>query len=82
MVWGCMSSLGVGLLCILRETVKAMKYIKILQNKLLSTARDLFRNQSWIFQDDNVSCHHAKVAQKWFKDHTVSRMDWPEHLPT
>ncbi|GFX82458.1 transposable element Tcb1 transposase [Trichonephila clavipes] len=60
MVWGCMSSHGVGKLHIANETVKAMDYIEILQNKLLPTARDLLGNQSWIFQDDNTPCHRAK----------------------
>ncbi|GFW11267.1 transposable element Tc1 transposase [Trichonephila clavipes] len=49
MVWGCMFSHGVGRLHIVSETVKAMDYIEILQNKLLPTARDLFGNQSWNF---------------------------------
>ncbi|GFV52689.1 transposable element Tcb1 transposase [Trichonephila clavipes] len=77
MVWGCMSSHGVGRLHIVSGTVKAMNYIEILQNKLLPTARDLFRNQPWIFQDDNAPCHRAKVVQKWLKDHTVNRINWP-----
>ncbi|GFW37291.1 transposable element Tcb1 transposase [Trichonephila clavipes] len=38
-VWGCMSSHGVGRLHIVSGTVKAMDYIEILQNKLLPTAR-------------------------------------------
>ncbi|GFV76938.1 hypothetical protein TNCV_690081 [Trichonephila clavipes] len=63
MVWGCMSSHGVGRLHIVSVTVKAMDYIEILQNKLLPTARDLFwGNQSWIFQDDNAPCHRAKIG--------------------
>ncbi|GFS66115.1 hypothetical protein TNCV_2510981 [Trichonephila clavipes] len=56
MIWGCMSSYGVGILHIVSGTVKAMDYIEILQNKLLPTARDLFGNQSWIFKDDNAPC--------------------------
>ncbi|GFW41013.1 transposable element Tcb1 transposase [Trichonephila clavipes] len=64
MVWGSMSSHGVGRLHIVRGTMKAMNYIEILQNKLLPTARYLFRNQSWVFQDDNAPCHRAKVVQK------------------
>ncbi|GFW43487.1 uncharacterized protein TNCV_4768401 [Trichonephila clavipes] len=60
MVWGCMSSHGVGRLHIVSGTVKAMDYIEILQNKLLPTARDHFGNQPWIFQDDNAPCHRAK----------------------
>ncbi|GFX81430.1 transposable element Tc1 transposase [Trichonephila clavipes] len=37
MVWGCMSSQGVGRLHIVSGTVKAMDYIEILQIKLLPT---------------------------------------------
>ncbi|GFX29536.1 transposable element Tcb1 transposase [Trichonephila clavipes] len=81
MVWGCMSSHGVGRLHIVSGTVKAMDYIEILQNILLPTARDLFGNQSWIFQDDNAPCHRAKVVQKWLKYHTVNRMNWPGQSP-
>ncbi|GFV44856.1 uncharacterized protein TNCV_1340641 [Trichonephila clavipes] len=61
MVWGCMSSHGVGRLHIVSGTVKAMDYIEILQNKMLRTARDFFGNQSCIFQDDNAPCHRAKI---------------------
>ncbi|GFV06410.1 transposable element Tcb1 transposase [Trichonephila clavipes] len=60
MVWGCMSSHGVGRLHIVSGTVKAMNYTEILQNKLLPTARDLFGNQSQIFLDDNAPCQRAK----------------------
>ncbi|GFV76997.1 uncharacterized protein TNCV_690671 [Trichonephila clavipes] len=79
MVWGCMSSHGVVRLHIVSG--KAMDYIEILQNKLLPTARDLFGNQSWIFQDDNAPCHRTKVVQKWLKDHTVNRMNWLGQSP-
>ncbi|GFS98451.1 uncharacterized protein TNCV_3478451 [Trichonephila clavipes] len=44
-VWGCISSHGVGRLHIVSGSVKAMDYIEILQNKLLPTARNLFGNQ-------------------------------------
>ncbi|GFU85537.1 transposable element Tcb1 transposase [Trichonephila clavipes] len=81
MVWGCMSSHGVGSLYIINGTVKAIDYIEILQNKLLPTARDLFGNQSWIFQDDNAPCHRAKLVQKWLKDHTVKILNWSGQSP-
>ncbi|GFX31998.1 transposable element Tcb1 transposase [Trichonephila clavipes] len=70
-----------GRLHIVSGTVKAMDYIEVLQNKFLPTARDLFENQSWIFQDDNAPCHRAKVVQKWLKDHTVNRMIWAGQSP-
>ncbi|GFX88245.1 transposable element Tcb1 transposase [Trichonephila clavipes] len=80
-VWGGMSSHDVGSLHIVSGTVKAMDYIEILQNKFLPTARDLFGNQSWIFQDDNAPCHRVKVVEKWLKDHTVNRMNWSGQSP-
>ncbi|GFY15467.1 transposable element Tcb1 transposase [Trichonephila clavipes] len=81
MVWGCMSSHGVGKFHIVSGTVKAKDYIEILQNKLLPTARDILGNRSWIFQDDNAPCHRAKVVQKRLEDHTVNRINWPGHSP-
>ncbi|GFU65241.1 transposable element Tcb1 transposase [Trichonephila clavipes] len=81
MVWGCMSSHGVGRLHIVSRTVKAMDYIEILQNKLLPTVNDLLGNHSSIFQDDNAPCHRVKVVQKWLKDHTVNRMNCPGQSP-
>ncbi|GFV44054.1 transposable element Tcb1 transposase [Trichonephila clavipes] len=81
MVWGHMSSHGVGRLHIIRVTVKAMDYIEILQNKLLPTARVLLGNQSWIFQDDNAPCHRAKVVQKLLEDHSVNRLNCPGQSP-
>ncbi|GFX29534.1 hypothetical protein TNCV_4776082 [Trichonephila clavipes] len=75
MVWGCMSSHGVGRLHIVSGTVKAMDYIEILQNILLPTARDLFGNQSWIFQDDNAPCHRAKSLVYADKPQTLDPLE-------
>ncbi|GFT60838.1 transposable element Tcb1 transposase [Trichonephila clavipes] len=77
MVWSCMSSHGVGRLHIISGTVKAMDYIEILQNKLLPTARDLFGNQSLIFQDDNAPCHRAKHN----KDNPIGCSYWNRKIP-
>ncbi|GFU61005.1 uncharacterized protein TNCV_4436361 [Trichonephila clavipes] len=81
MVWGCMSSHGVGRLHIVSGAVKALEYIEILENKLLPTARDLFGNPSCVFTDNNPSRHRLKVVQKWLKDHTVNRMNRPGQSP-
>ncbi|GFY18421.1 transposable element Tc1 transposase [Trichonephila clavipes] len=37
-------------------------------------------NQSSAY-DDNAPCHRAKVVQKWLKDHTLNRMNWPGQSP-
>ncbi|GFY21400.1 transposable element Tcb1 transposase [Trichonephila clavipes] len=81
MLWGCMSSHGVGRIRIVSGTVKAMDYIEILQNKLLPTARDLLGESVMDFQDDSAPCHRAKVFQNMLEDYTVNRMNWPGQSP-
>ena len=57
------------------------KYIDVLENQMLPSARSLFSDDDWIFQDDNAPCHRAKKVQHWYETHKVERMDWPAQSP-
>ena len=89
MVWGCMSTTGVGRLEVCQGIVNAQKYIKILETKMLASARSLFdphvnnprRVPDFLYQQDNAPCHTAKVVQKWFKANKVNVLDWPGNSP-
>lgn len=84
MVWGCFSYYGPGRLSIIPKgtTVNAQRYLQILQNSMLPSARDLFQGQEYIFQDDGAPCHRAKVVKAWLKDRKVKTMeDWPGQSP-
>ena len=66
MVWSCMTAHGIGRLEIVSGMMNAMKYIDVLENKMLPSARSLFSDNDWIFQDDNAPCHRAKKVQHWY----------------
>ena len=57
------------------------KYIDVLENQMLPSARSLFSDDDWIFQDNNAPRHRAKKVQHWYGTHKVERMDWPAQSP-
>lgn len=81
MIWGCMSSKGVGHYEFIDGTVNAEKYQQILSRSLISTAQECFGNDNFIFQQDGAPCHTAKVTKKWFGDHDIKVLSWPSSSP-
>lgn len=83
MVWGCMSSRGVGRLEIIKGTVNAETYIDILRRRMLTSAADIFyaTGGNFNFQDDNAPCHRAKKVQEWLQNNGINRISWPGQSP-
>ncbi len=52
MIWGAMSSAGVGPLCFLKTNVTAPIYQEILEHFMLPSADQLFKDDDFIFQQD------------------------------
>ncbi len=52
MIWGAMSSAGVGPLCFLKTNVTAPVYQDILEHFMLPSADQLFKDADFIFQQD------------------------------
>ena len=76
-----MTANGVGRLELISGMINGTKYIDVLKNKMLPSARSLFSDDDWIFQNNNASCHCAKKVQQWHRTHRVKRMDWPTQSP-
>ncbi len=55
MIWGAMSSVGVGPLCFLKTNVTAPVYQEILEHFILPSADQLFKDADFIFQQDLAS---------------------------
>ena len=84
MVWGCFSHRGPGRLHIVPKgtTVTAAAYQEILENRMLPSARDMFHDQDYIFQDDGAPCHRAKSVKNWLSANDVGTIgDWPGQSP-
>ncbi len=80
MIWGAMSSAGVGPLCFLKTNVTAPVYQDILEH-LLPSADQLFKDADFIFQQDLAPAHTAKSTKSWLNDHSVGVLDWPAWTP-
>ena len=63
MVWGCMAAIGIGRLKLVSRMMNGTKYIDVQENQMLPSARSLFSDDDWIFQNDNAPCHRAKKVQ-------------------
>ena len=77
MLWGCITSQGVGHLSLIDKTMDSVKYIEILQDALLGTLKDLnVEPGSIIFQQDKDPKHTSKKAKSWFQLHGITVLDW------
>ncbi len=81
MIWGTMSSDGVGPLCFLKTNVTAPVYQEILEHFMLPSADQLFKDADFIFQQDLAPAHTAKSTKSWLNDHGVGVLDWPANSP-
>ncbi len=77
MIWGVMSSAGVGPLCFLKTNVTAPVYQEILEHFVLPSADQLFKDADFILQKDLAPAHTAKSTKSWLHDHGVGVLDWP-----
>ncbi len=85
MIWGAMSSAGVGplcfFLCFFLNNVTAPIYQEILEHFMLPSAHQLFKNADFIFQKDLAPGHTANSTKSWLNDHGVGVLDWPANSP-
>ncbi len=81
MIWGAMSSAGVGPLCFLKTKVTTSVYQIILEHFMLPSADQLFKDADFIFQQDLAPAHTAKSTKRWLNDHGVGVLDWPANSP-
>ncbi len=65
MIWGTMSSAGVGPLCFLKTNVTAPVYQDILEHFMLPSADQLFKDADFIFQQDLAPAHSILSFSVW-----------------
>jgi transposase len=83
MVWGCMTSQGIGGFCQISGSLDGELYRKILDDDFMVDTllwHNLTTNDI-IFQQDNDPKHTAKLTKQWFVDNKVTTLDWPAQSP-
>ncbi len=81
MIWGAISSAGVGPLCFLKTNVTTPVYQEILEQFMLPSADQHFKDADFIFQQDLAPAHTAKSTKCWLNNHGVGLLDWAAHSP-
>ena len=81
MVWGCISSKGVGHLKKVSGRLNAVGYIDVLENTMIPSTHGLLMGNNWIFQQDNAPCHTARSVMEWFDNEGIEVLKWPAQSP-
>lgn len=81
MVWGCFAAAGTGSLHKVQGIMEQVQYREILEEKMLTSAEDLFPDGGWTFQQDNDPKHTARLTKRWFEDTGILVLDWPSQSP-
>ena len=81
MVWGIISSRGLGPLVVLRGMIKGDHYRSNLTHHLHPTLQALFLEERSMFQDDNALVHTSRCVQIWLYKHydeVEHPIRWPQ----
>lgn len=82
MIWGSMSSKGVGKLHFIEGIVDTNKYLDILEESLLPVMEEhLTSGQDFVFQQDGAGCHTSKKSLKWMEDYGIPLLGWVSNSP-
>lgn len=80
-VWGCFAAHGVGNLYLIDGIMDQYQYHKILEEQLIPSAKKLFDNKNWTFQQDNDPKHTAKSTKRLVNRLGIPLEDWPSQSP-
>ncbi len=81
MIWGAMSSAGIGPLVFLKTNVTAPDYKYIWSTSCFLLLNSFFKDADFIFQQDLAPAHTAKSTKSWLNDQGVGVLDWPANSP-
>lgn len=85
MIWGCISSEGVGDLAFIETTMDAQKYLDILKRNLVSSARKFGfirdNKPQFKFYQDNDPKHKSHIVRMWLLYNCGKVIDTPPQSP-
>ncbi len=80
MIWGAISSAGVGPLCFKKTTTSQHPFTKTFWSTSCFLLLTSFLKML-IFQQDSAPAHTAKSTKSWLNDHGVGVLDWSGNSP-
>ncbi|GFX40671.1 transposable element Tc1 transposase [Trichonephila clavipes] len=80
-MWGCFSWFDLGSLVPVIGKMNSEMYADILDNAALPTLWQYFGEGPFLLQQDNCPIHTSRLAQTWFDEMGVQKLDWPSQSP-
>ena len=81
-IWGSMTSHGLGLVYKIEGRLNQHGYRQILEQTIDGTIKKYNLDATKvIFQQDNASIHTTKMMQEWFSKQSFSLLTWPAQSP-
>jgi transposase len=81
MVWECFAWHGVGRLYRVEGIMEQKQYQNILKNEMLTSARQLFPDNNFIFQQDNDPKHTSNLCKNYLATKRTNVLKWPARSP-
>jgi hypothetical protein len=85
MVWGCITSKGMGRLVRIDGKMDGPAYVRILKEGLLGTLKDYGMKctgkYGYIFQQDNDPKHTSHVVSEFLAKKKIKKLPWPPSSP-
>jgi transposase len=81
MIWGCMSSKGVGKLVVIKGIMDKLYYKSILTKNLRPSAVKMGLANDFTFQQDNDPKHTSAIVKDYFTQKDIKVLDWPSQSP-
>ena len=87
MVWGCVSTRGMGIVVFLKSTVTTDVYMEVLQSHFLSSIEDLYGDEDMIFQQHLAPVHSSRSCTRKSQDmatgaeHSTARLASQQSRP-
>ena len=80
MVWGCITSEGVGKIIRVSNKINSDQYCNTLYEGLIGTMEKYnLKPSEQIFMQDNATCHTSNKSLKWLKDNNINLITWPKN---
>ena len=81
MFWGCFAWGKVGSIKVMTESMNTERYIGVLKSKMVSSAKRIFGNEPFTYQDDSAPCHRSKKTMQWHEKNGTNLLKWPGNSP-
>ncbi|GFX33707.1 transposable element Tcb1 transposase [Trichonephila clavipes] len=81
MVWECFSWFGLGPLVPVIGNMNSEMHVDILENAALPTLWQYFGEGPFLFHQDNCFIHSSRLAQMWFDEMGVQKLNWSSQSP-